>query len=468
MIYLAITLTQIPLYERNEQCQIKSKKIAILAWNLPFEICAKLIDYIKEILFSPDFVNRHKNSQKDFSRDRKLTFQTIFLFLINFIKGSYKDELDHYFKALFRLDVAISFVTKMAFSLARKKINYTAFIEMNRHLVEFFETHFQNRKRWCGFNLLAVDGSGQKLFKYNDVIKHFGTMKPKKGPERPMARISQLYDVLNKVTVDAIICPYKIGERELLRRHAINLLPDDLLLLDRGYPAYWVFNLILSQGANFCARINKQWKVVQEFVDSGLKDELIDLIPSYESKNECLEMGLDTNPLKLRLIRIELDTGEIEVLITSLLDGQQYPHKIFKDLYHKRWPVETDYLFIKKRIELGNFSGKTALSVYQDFHAKIFAKNLSFILASPVNDAVASQSEDKKYEYQINQTEAISKSKDTLILLFQRPKEIVLLLIQQIQALFISSTEPIRPGRKFKRNHKMNKREFYMNYKPCR
>ena len=439
-----------------------------MAWNLLSEICAKLIDYIKEILFSTDFVNRHKKSPKDFIRDRKLTFQTIFLFLINFIKGSYQDELDHFFKALFRLDVAISFVTKMAFSLARKKMKATAFIEMNRHLIEFFETHFQNRKRWCGFNLLAVDGSGQKLFKYSDVIEHFGTMKPKKGPECAMARISQLYDVLNKVTVDAIISPYKIGERELLRRHVINLLPDDLLLLDRGYPAYWVFNLILSQGANFCARINKQWKVVQEFADSGLKEEIIDLTPSYESKVESLEMGLDTKPLKLRLVRVELDTGEIEVLITSLLDDQQYPHKIFKDLYHKRWPVETDYLFIKKRIELGNFSGKTALSVYQDFHAKVFAKNLTFILASPAQEVVASQSEDKKHLHQINQTEAISKSKDTLFLLFERPKEMVLLLIRQIQELFISSTEPIRPGRKFERNHKMNKREYFMNYKPCR
>lgn len=179
-------------FKKGEKCQIKSKITANLAWKLLSETCAKLIDYIKEILFSSDFVKRHKKSPKDFIRHRKLPFQTIFLFLINFIKGSYQDELDHYFKALFRLDVAISFVTKMAFSLARKKINATAFIEMNRHLIEFFETHFQNRKRWCGFNLLAVDGSGQKLFKYRDVINHFGTMKPQKGPECAMARISQL------------------------------------------------------------------------------------------------------------------------------------------------------------------------------------------------------------------------------------------------------------------------------------
>ncbi len=123
---------------------------------------------------------------------------------------------------------------------------------------------------------------------------------------------------------------------------------------------------------------------------------------------------------------------------------------------------------MKKRIEIGNFSGETALSVYQDFHAKVFAKNLTLVLASPAQDVVASQSENKTYNYHINLTEAISKSKDSIFLLSERPGEIILQLIQQIQALFVSSTEPIRPGRKFKRRHKMHKREYYMNYKPCR
>jgi hypothetical protein len=39
-------------------------------------------------------------------------------------------------------------------------------------------------------------------------------------------------------------------------------------------------------------------------------------------------------------VRIELDSGETEVLITSLLDQTRYPYAVFKDLYHQRWPVE--------------------------------------------------------------------------------------------------------------------------------
>lgn len=318
-----------------------------LAWKSLSKTCADLIEYLKKILFSPYFVNRHKNSKNDFTRNRILPFQTLFLYFINFIKGSYQDELDHFFKALFRLDVPILYVTKMALSLARKKLNYSAFIEFNRHLLEFFCDHF-NTKTWKGFNLLGIDGSTLKLFNYKDIREHFGMIHPKNGPACPMARISQMFDVLNKVTIDAIISPYHVGERELLRNHILNLLPNDLLLLDRGYPAYWVFNLILSQGGNFCARISKQWEIVQNFINSGAQEAFIDLHASYQSKKECFEMGLDLTPLHLRLIRVELDNGEIEVLITSLIDEHEYPHEIFKELYHKRWPVEVDYLFMNE------------------------------------------------------------------------------------------------------------------------
>ena len=73
-------------------------------------------------------------------------------------------------------------------------------------------------------------------------------------------------------------------------------------------------------------------------------------------------------------------------MITSLIDMKQYPIDIINDLYQQRWPIEEDYKTINCRMELENFSGKSALSVYQDFHAKVFAKNLVWIMAFPVQN----------------------------------------------------------------------------------
>jgi hypothetical protein len=49
-----------------------------------------------------------------------------------------------------------------------------------------------------------------------------------------MARVSQLFDVINKVTVDALIKPKSIGECALAAQNLLNVLPNDLILLDRG------------------------------------------------------------------------------------------------------------------------------------------------------------------------------------------------------------------------------------------
>jgi hypothetical protein len=155
-----------------------------------------------------------------------------------------------------------------------------------------------------------------------------------------MARISQLFDVLNKITIDAVISPKNIGERQLAAEyHFLKLMPNDLLLLDRGYPAWWLFRLILSQDANFCSRIScTKWKAARKFFNSGKAEKIIDLDINATSKNPCKHWGLDISPIKVRLIRIEHD-GQVQVLITSLLDMKRYPIDIFYDLYHCRWPV---------------------------------------------------------------------------------------------------------------------------------
>jgi hypothetical protein len=60
------------------------------------------------------------------------------------------------------------------------------------------------------------------------------------------------------------------------------------------------------------------------------------------------------------------------VLCTSLTDCEKYKYKEFEELYHYRWNEEEAYKLLKNRIEIENFSGKTACSVKQDFLQKYF------------------------------------------------------------------------------------------------
>jgi hypothetical protein len=99
--------------------------------------------------------------------------------------------------------------------------------------------------------------------------------------------------------------------------------------------------------------------------------------PLSNRRSVKLKIGGDYLKLldkKVKLIFKETDTG---------LNTKKNSQEIFKDLDHLRWPVEVDCLFMKERIQIGNFSRESLLSVYQDFHSKVFTKNLIWVLASP-------------------------------------------------------------------------------------
>lgn len=395
-----------------------------------------------------------------------MPFHSLICLLLNMNNQSYQTELDQYFKVVNHLEIAERFLYKANLTKARAKLKYEAFIELSDHMVHNFYENFQFQT-WHGFNLFAVDGSTLRVPDEKTISEHFGAWNSVKGEKPcPKARVSQMFDVLNKITVDAIISPKSEGENELAAFHFLKLMPGDLILLDRGYPAHWLFRLILSMNADFCARIScNQWKVVKKFYKSGKKEQIVKIGPSPVSKQKCSQMGPDQKLIRLRLIRIELETGETEILITSLTDTEKYPHKVFAELYHLRWPVEEDYKALKYRLQVENFSGKSVHSVYQDFHAKVFSKNLTAVIATTTREKIIQKSRDLEFDHQINFAQALSKIKDTVVLLFNRPLENIIVIVAKIRKIFIQTTESVRPNRKFQRRHRVKQKRFFFEYK---
>jgi len=464
MIYFYLITTFSLIEKRRILCRKKLQNLHRLAWNLLCQNCAKLIKFIKKLLFSKDFIDKHKTSPEAFTRQRKLPFHLLVCFLLNLIKGSYQSELDRFFQNITRARIAKRFVSKAALAKARMKLKFEAFIELNHHLLNCFQVDFKPIT-WHGLQLLAIDGCTVKLPKFKKIIEHFGVWNVRQGDPCPMARISQLFDPLNKITINAIISPKSIGERQQAANLFSALPFNGLVLLDRGYPAFWLFKLIQTERAHFCARVSRKWKIVRKFINSGKKEKIIQLKATYSSLEHCRGIGLDIEPLTLRLIRVELDSGEVEVLITSLTDKQTYTLDLFAELYHLRWPVEEDYKTMKCRMGVEAFTGKSVLSVYQDFHAQVFFKNLVAVMAFPIQAQLTAAGKKKQYEHQINFTYALGKAKHLVVLLFQRTNTVINRLVREFQLLLAKTTEPVRPGRKFPRNHKTAKKTFYMNYK---
>ena len=101
----------------------------------------------------------------------------------------------------------------------------------------------------------------------------------------------------------------------------------------------------------------------------------------------------------------------------------------------------------KQRLEIENFSGRTPWVLLQDFHAKIFAQNLTAIFVRLAQWLADARYQHRRHGYRINFANALSKMKNNLVRLFLEtsPLELSWRLLQRMA----DAVEAVRPGRKF-------------------
>lgn len=428
----------------------------------------KLNNILEYELDNKEFTSRSKDGLKGvFTRERKLPLKNL-LVLIMSSCSSIQRDLDRFYKSLNNSDFNIRKATKSAFSQARKKLNPWAFKRLNEVTVNTF---YENNEvyTWNGMRVMAVDGSRLILPNHPTVKEEFGVhaFGPNADSERSLALCSVFYDVLNLLAVDSQIAPYASSERDLFYKHLEYAKEEDLILLDRGYPSMALFFLLLAKNLHFCVRMKDNWWLeVDKFNKSGLNEQIVTFkLPKKDRKLLKDFPEWYDKEIKCRLIKVELPTGENEILCTSLTDMEKYLHEDFIQLYHYRWNEEEAFKLLKCRVEVENFSGKTATAVKQDFYAKMFLLTLCAAYAHPIDEKVREEykaNENRKYDQKINRTNAIAMTKDVLIAVFIKKEYGA--AIRAFDDLVAKTREIIRPGRSNERNHRP-KKLYSMNYK---
>jgi len=225
--------------------------------------------------------------------------------------------------------------------------------------------------------------------------------------------------------------------------------------------------MLKARGIEFCVRLKENWWLkVKDFTEIDDIERIVTFIlPKKDRKKLAEYPDMQGATITCRLVKIELVTGEKEILCTSLTDKEKYLHEEFDSLYYYRWNEEEAYKLLKNRIELENFSGKTAQAVKQDFHAKVFLMTLCAAYAHPIEEKVIEEykaDQKRKYDQKINRTNALSMTQDVLIAVMIRKQfEKALLAFDQIVE---KTREIIRPERRVPRNKKP-KRTYSVNYK---
>src|SRR3990167_7928360 len=174
----------------------------------------RIIKSIKVLIYSNDFMERNRTSEKYFTRKRKLPFVPLVIFMVNIIKQTIQKELTRFIKMF---GDRKSNITKSAFSQSRIKLKPEAFIELNNRLVEEFYTD-NIIKKWNGFRLFAIDGSKLILPTHSkELMDKFGTLSS--GMIIPQAQISSCYDVLNEIILDTQLETLQVNEMNQAVRH---------------------------------------------------------------------------------------------------------------------------------------------------------------------------------------------------------------------------------------------------------
>ena len=276
----------------------------------------------------------HRKSEEYFTRERKLNFQTVAILILQKSVKSLRCKLNEFFE---HVEDAAS---AGAFTQARAKLNSDFFKDINRRHYAVGWYSDGDYKRYKGYRLLAVDGTKIRLPDSFSVSSEFGKIKIKNQYEErdyTGGQGSVMYDVLNECVIDSEIAPSKTGEIELAKRHLEFCQSGDLVIFDRGYAGYLLFAMMVSQGIEFVCRCSKTaFGVVEEFLASDAKDRIVTLVPCDDIRREVAEKSLPSS-IQIRLVKVVLPTGEIEVLATSLIDKKKHPRSDFKSLYNMRW-----------------------------------------------------------------------------------------------------------------------------------
>jgi len=422
--------------------------------TVPPNYFSKLITALRLRLRDEKFIARHRVQTTDFTRRRALPFDRVMLFILQKTTRSIQRHLHTFWHAL-SLDLA-TVLTPGAFTQARAKLKHTAFIALNRQTVLpliYAPAQAETIQRWRGHRLLGLDSSLVRLPRSQSTEKEFGLVEIKNqlgatGTAYPEARISVVYDLLNRLGLDGGLEKSTLGEVELAGQQLEHLAAGDVGIVDRGFTGYVLLARFRRRLAHFIARCSSgSFLPAQEMFrrNRAGQSRIVKLFAPREDQATLRRLGL---PLQMvvRFVSVRLPTGELEVLVTSLLDEEAYPTAEFLQVYHWRWKHETYYGMLKGRLDLENWSGHSAEAVRQDFHAAVLLANLESILSGPAQVEVAQRSAQGQHPRQVNRAVSYHALKDRLLdlLLADTPIPEVL---NELQKLFLGSPVTVRPQR---------------------
>lgn len=364
-----------------------------------------------------------------FSRERKLGAKRLLMILLRRLASSLQLGVDHFYDFIEEAPVS-----KQALSKARMGLN-PEFVRKFADGIAEIQAQDANAPSYLGMRLIAIDGTDIALENSDELKKVFGCSGPKRDAATALGSLA--YGPLDHAIYDCRIAPYTTDERELAKLHMARLLElglgGSLLLFDRWYPSAEFLAYTQNKGFFYVMRVRKKWNLQVDAVQTEGRVTL-----SHENQD-----------FQVRVLKVKIPDGETESLLTNLPETL-LPRENAAELYFKRWAVETAFDTLKSKLQLENFSGKTEVSVRQDFYATIYLSGFAMICAEDADKMIEEKDRDKPLKYRrksnLNRSIDCLRTRFYRILLEDDPA-VRNALLSRLCEIIAQRPESIRPGR---------------------
>lgn len=192
-----------------------------------------------------------------------------------------------------------------------------------------------------GLRLVAVDGTLEDVpdTPANDAFFGRPTSGKRGDGAFPQVRKLSLVEVGTHIEFALCTAGYHVGEKTMFPELLPHLQPGMLLLCDRGFFSYELWNSVVSRGVHVLARVTKSMVLqpIQRLSDGSYLAKIYR--NDYNRKK-------DRGGILVRVIKYTLNDPqrvghqEEHTLLTDLLDETQYPAAELIAGYHWRWEHE--------------------------------------------------------------------------------------------------------------------------------
>lgn len=240
--------------------------------------------------------------------------------------------------------------------------------------------------RWRGRRVLDVDGSTITMADTPENQAEYpqpSSQRP--GCGFPIARILVVFSLATGTVLHAAIGKYQgkqTGENSLFRALHENVLREgDVVLADRYFSGWFDIALLKQRGVD-CVTRKHQLRATDFRTGKrlGPNDHLVSWPkpgrPAWMSREQYASLPDELTVREVRVfVRQKFRTKEL-IVVTTLLDAEEYTTGEIADLYRRRWDAELNLRSMKIVMQMDHLRCKAPHRVRNEFYMHLLAYNL--------------------------------------------------------------------------------------------